>query len=90
MKPLPGACIKEKPIIQKKKVPAIKSTKFFIRMLAVFLERVKPASTRANPGCIKKTSIEASNTHTVSNPLIIILSSIIFCLQVRYLRVHRS
>ena len=70
----PSACISENPIIQKKKVPAIKSTKFFIRMLAVFLLRVNPASTRANPGCIKNTSIEASNTHTVSSPLIVVIS----------------
>ena len=42
-------------------------------MLALFFERVKPASTNANPGCIKKTSIEARRTHTVSKPLIVII-----------------
>ncbi len=46
----------------------MKSTKFFIRMLAVFFTLVKPASTSANPGCMKNTSIAASNIHTVFNP----------------------
>ena len=46
----------------------MKSTKFFIRMLAVFLTLVKPASTNANHGCMKNTSIAASNIHTVFNP----------------------
>ena len=46
----------------------MKSTKFFIRMLAVFFTLVKPASTNANPGCMKNTSIAASNIHTVFNP----------------------
>ena len=46
----------------------MKSTKFFIRMLAVFLTRVKPASTSAKPGCMKNTSIAASNIHTVLSP----------------------
>ena len=47
----------------------MKSTKFFIRMLAVFFTRVKPASTSANPGCMKNTSMAASIIHTVFNPL---------------------
>ena len=46
----------------------MKSTKFFISMLAVFLVRVKPASTNAKPGCIKNTSIAASNIQTVLTP----------------------
>ena len=46
----------------------MKSTKFFIKMLAVFLTLVKPASTNANPGCIKNTSIAASSIQTVFNP----------------------
>lgn len=41
----------------------------FIRMLAVFLLRVNPASTRANPGCMKNTSIAASSIHTVLIPV---------------------
>ena len=69
MKLLPSPYIIEKPIIQKSTVPNIKSTKFFIRMLAVFLDCVSPASTRAKPGCIQNTSIAPSNTHTVSRPL---------------------
>ena len=53
---------------QKSSEPNMKSTKFFIRMLAVFFERVKPASTSAKPGCIKKTSIAAKSIHTVLMP----------------------
>ena len=45
----------------------MKSKKFFINILAVFFVLVKPASTRAKPGCIKNTSMAASNIHTVSN-----------------------
>ena len=81
MNPLFVPCIRPKPIIQNRKEPTMKSTKFFMRMLAVFLERVKPASTRAKPGCMKNTSIAAINTQTVSSPLIplsTIISSIIF------------
>ena len=59
--------ISPKPIIQKRIVPAMKSQKFFMRILAVFLLRVSPASTSAKPGCIKKTNIAASNVQTVSN-----------------------
>ena len=83
MKPLLAPCIRPKPIIQNRKEPTMKSTKFFMRMFAVFLERVKPASTRAKPGCIKNTSIAAINTQTVSSPLmllsltVVIMSSII-------------
>ena len=46
----------------------MKSTKFFIKMLAVFFTLVKPASTKANPGCMKNTSIAASSIQTVFNP----------------------
>ena len=46
----------------------MKSTKFFIKILAVFFTLVKPASTNANPGCIKNTSIAASSIQTVFNP----------------------
>ena len=47
----------------------MKSTKFFIRILAVFFTLVNPASTSANPGCMKNTSIAANNIHTVFSPL---------------------
>src|SRR5574344_275048 len=76
-KPDPFPYIIPNPTNQKKKEPTIKSTKFFIRMLAVFLDLVNPASTRANPGCIKKTNIDAISTHTVSRPLTIDMFSII-------------
>ena len=61
--PLP--CINPKPTNQKTIVPIIKSQKFFIRMLAVFFERVNPASHKAKPGCMKNTSIAATSIHTV-------------------------
>ena len=53
----------------------MKSTKFFIRMFTVFLERVKPASHNAKPGCIQKTNMAANNIHTVSsdNPISFII-----------------
>lgn len=65
--PVPN--IKPNPIIQNNNEPKMKSTKFFIRILAVFFERVNPASTRAKPGCMKNTSIAANNIHTVLMPV---------------------
>ena len=65
--PIPN--ISPKPINQNRMEPTIKSTRFFIRMLAVFLLRVNPASTRAKPGCMKNTSMAASNIHTVLSPV---------------------
>src|SRR5574344_1650252 len=95
-KPEPFPYIIPNPTIQKKKEPTIKSTKFFISMLAVFLYLVNPASTKANPGRIKKNSIEAISTHTVSRPLTIDMFPILhyfltnhhttFYLQGQYLR----
>ena len=57
----------EKPKIQYRTEPAEKSMKFFIKMLAVFFVLVKPASTKAKPGCMKNTSMAAIKTQTVSN-----------------------
>ena len=68
-KALPAPYMIEKPRIQKSTEPNMKSTKFFIRMFAVFLDWVRPASTRANPGCIQNTSMAPSSTHNVSRPL---------------------
>lgn len=58
----PAPNINPKPINQYSKEPNMKSTKFFIRMLAVFFTLVKPASTNANPGCMKNTSIALQAT----------------------------
>ena len=69
MKSFPSPYMIENPIIQNSTVPNMKSTKFFIRILAVFLDCVSPASTRANPGCIQNTSMAPSSTQTVSRPL---------------------
>ena len=73
-----------KPIAQNRIEPSVKSNKFFISMLAVFFVRVKPASTMANPGCMKNTSMAASNIHTVSSDKakseIVYVVSIVFTL----------
>ena len=58
--------INPKPTKKNSNEPNMKSTKFFIRMFAVFFERVKPASHSANPGCIQNTNIAANSIHTVS------------------------
>ena len=42
-----------------------KSIRFFIRMLPVFLARVKPASHMAKPACMKKTRAAPNRTHMV-------------------------
>ena len=66
---LPIPNISPNPMNQNRSEPNMKSTKFFIRMLAVFLVRVNPASTKANPGCMKNTSMAASSIHTVLMPV---------------------
>ena len=72
MKPAPSLPnMKPKPTNQKSREPNMKSTKFFIRMFAVFLLRVNPASHSAKPGCMKKTSMAASNIQTVSREIAI-------------------
>ena len=63
----PAPNMTPKPTAQNRIEPSMKSSKFFIKIFAVFLVRMKPASTKANPGCIKKTNIAASNIHTVSS-----------------------
>ena len=52
------------PISQKQTEPITKSITFFIMMLLVFLARVKPASTRANPACITNTRMPAISVQT--------------------------
>ncbi len=42
-----------------------KSIRFFIKILPVFLARVKPASHMAKPACIKNTSAAPSSTQIV-------------------------
>jgi hypothetical protein len=46
-------------------VPIAIVMKFFIMMFAVFFDWVNPASTQANPACIKNTRAAATITHTV-------------------------
>ena len=64
---LPAPNMMPKPTDQNSNDPNMKSSRFFINIFAVFLVRVKPASTRANPGCMKKTNMAASSIHTVSS-----------------------
>ncbi len=45
-----------------------KSIRFFIRMLAVFLARIRPASSMPKPACIRNTRKAAISTHMVSIP----------------------
>ena len=49
-----------------------KSIRFFIRMLPVFLARVKPASHMEKPACMKKTSAAPSSTQMVLTALSVI------------------
>ena len=78
--------IKPKPSNQNRIEPNMKSTKFLNKIFAVFLLRVKPASHRAKPGCIKNTNIAASSIHTVSNDIlkswIVIMVKICVCVVV--------
>jgi hypothetical protein len=39
------------------------SARFFAIMFPIFFARVRPASTRANPACIKKTRHPATMSH---------------------------
>ena len=57
-------CIKAKPNIKKKILPSTKSIIFFIRILPVFLARVRPASHKAKPACIKNTNAAPIKNHT--------------------------
>jgi hypothetical protein len=41
-------------------VPMEKSIRFFIMILIAFFARVKPASTMANPACMKNTRAAAT------------------------------
>ena len=42
-----------------------KSIRFFMRMLPVFLARVKPASHMAKPACMRKTMAAPTRTQMV-------------------------
>lgn len=60
-------------------------------MFAVFFDLVKPASTRAKPGCMKNTNIAARSTHTVSKLFIVEIAvsiNLIFYLRVLNHHVH--
>ena len=56
--------IRPNPTAQNARLPMEKSIKFFIIILMAFLARVKPASTIANPACMKKTSAAATSVQT--------------------------
>ncbi len=52
------------PTAKKATDPTEKSIRFFMMMLQAFFARVNPASTRANPACMKKTRNAAIRVHT--------------------------
>ena len=54
------------PTAKNASAPAMKSMRFFIMMFATLLARVSPASTSANPACMKITSTAAINTNALS------------------------
>ena len=54
------------PTSAKASTPAIQSIMFFIMMFDTFFDLVSPASTRANPACMKNTRTPAMNTHRLS------------------------
>ena len=60
-----------KPTSQKHGVPMQKSIMFFIRMLPVFFARVRPASHKAKPACIKYTRNAATSTQMTVDELYI-------------------
>ena len=49
--------------------------RFFIMMLAAFLALVRPASTRAKPACIKKTSTALMKMKMLSRTTIFIAAA---------------
>ena len=62
--------MRPKPSTKKQMAPTPKSAKFFIVMLAAFLARVRPHSTRAKPGCMNMTSMAPTMVQTVSTALL--------------------
>ena len=58
--------IRPQPKSRKPRDETAKTIKFLDRMLTVFFDRAKPASTLAKPKFMKKTRIAARNTHSVS------------------------
>ncbi len=66
MKSLPEPKAKAKPTAPNTSTPTTKSIRFFIMMLATLLARVSPASTSANPACMKITSTAAISTQMLS------------------------
>ena len=82
--------IRPKPTSQKQGVPMQKSIRFFIRILPVFLARVKPASHIEKPACIKNTSAAPIRTHIVFTELYInfyllsMLSEMLFINSLRF------
>jgi hypothetical protein len=65
--PPPGPKAKAKPTAKKAMMPMSASERFLAKMLTTFFERVNPASTSANPACMKNTRQPAMNTHMLSS-----------------------
>ena len=60
-------------------MPIQKSIIFFIRILPVFLARVRPASHKAKPACIKNTRNAATSVQVTSAELYITDSPLSLC-----------
>ena len=52
-----------KPTAQKARAPTAMSARFLAMMFPMFLARVRPASTRANPACMRNTRHPATISH---------------------------
>ena len=63
---LPAPNMMANPTAQKASEAMVKSIKFFIRMFTTFLAACSPASSRANPACMKNTRHAANSTQMVS------------------------
>ncbi len=55
--------------MMKPTVVIVVSMRFSAMILTTFLERTKPASSKPNPACMKKTRKAANSTQTVSTAL---------------------
>ena len=64
---LPPPNARPYPTARKATAPMHMSARFLARMLAVFLTRVRPVSTRAKPACMTNTSTPASTTQALSS-----------------------
>ena len=65
-----------KPTAQKARAPIAMSARFLAMMLPMFLARVMPASTRANPACIRNTRQPATMSHRLASRAVFISAGV--------------